>query len=73
MLFEINVLEVVDAYKKRIEGLKDSIEKIELEEKADRALRLAQEELNRGKAKLDGKVQKRNWMKTEKSVEKQGE
>ncbi|KAM3720402.1 putative ATP-dependent RNA helicase [Dirofilaria immitis] len=59
---------VIEAYKKRIESLKDSIERIMEEEEEERALRLAQEELQRGKAKLEGKVEKRCWMKMQKTL-----
>ncbi|OZC12602.1 helicase protein [Onchocerca flexuosa] len=59
---------VIEAYKKRIENLKESIERIIEEEEVERTMRLAQEELQRGKTKLEGKVEKRCWMKLQKKV-----
>lgn len=62
---------MIGAYKKRIEGFKEIIEKIEEEEKAERALRMASEEVRRSELKLEGKVEKRTWMKPEKKLQKQ--
>lgn len=46
--------------------MEESIERIREEEQAEKSMRLAQEELQRGEAKLDGKVEKRNWIKSQK-------
>lgn len=59
---------VIDAYKNRIESLKESIEKIKEEEEVERTLRLAQEELQRGKTRLEGSTEKRHWMKMQKPL-----
>uniref|UniRef100_A0A0R3RFY3 ATP-dependent RNA helicase DDX27 n=1 Tax=Elaeophora elaphi TaxID=1147741 RepID=A0A0R3RFY3_9BILA len=59
---------VIEAYKNRIKSLEESIERIREEEEAERALRLAQEELQRGKAKLEGNVEKRRWMNSQKPL-----
>uniref|UniRef100_A0A915Q2S4 Uncharacterized protein n=1 Tax=Setaria digitata TaxID=48799 RepID=A0A915Q2S4_9BILA len=58
---------VIEAYKKRIESLEESIKRIKEEEEVERSLRIAQEEVQRGKAKLEGKVEKRRWMKLQKT------
>ncbi|VDK38259.1 unnamed protein product [Gongylonema pulchrum] len=52
--------DVIEAYKKRIEGFEESIKRIEEEEKAERALRLANEELQRSELKLEGKDELRD-------------
>lgn len=62
------ITDVIKAYKNRIEGLEESIKRIGEEEEAERTLRLAQEELQRGKAKLEGNVEKRHWMKSQKPL-----
>ncbi|EJD75750.1 DEAD box polypeptide 27 [Loa loa] len=59
---------VVEAYKNRIESLEESIERIRQEEEVERTLRLAQEELQRGKTKLEGNVEKRCWIKLRKPL-----
>ncbi|VDM21131.1 unnamed protein product [Wuchereria bancrofti] len=59
---------VIDAYKNRIESLKESIEKIKEEEEVERTLRLAQEELQRGKTRLEGNTEKRHWIKLQKPL-----
>ncbi|VDK68169.1 unnamed protein product [Litomosoides sigmodontis] len=59
---------VINAYKNRIESLEESIKRIGEEEEAERNLRLAQDELQRGKAKLEGNVEKRCWMKSQKPL-----
>ncbi|KAL3998478.1 Helicase conserved C-terminal domain family protein [Acanthocheilonema viteae] len=59
---------VIEAYKNRLKNLEESIERIREEEEAERTLRLAQEELQRGKARLEGNVEKRRWMKLQKPL-----
>lgn len=59
---------MIEAYKNRIGSLKGSIERIREEEEAERTLRIAQEELQRGKAKVEGTVEKRRWMKLQKPL-----
>ncbi|EJW76436.1 hypothetical protein WUBG_12653, partial [Wuchereria bancrofti] len=63
-----NKEDVIDAYKNRIESLKESIEKIKEEEEVERTLRLAQEELQRGKTRLEGNTEKRHWIKLQKPL-----
>ncbi|KHN73072.1 putative ATP-dependent RNA helicase DDX27 [Toxocara canis] len=53
---------VIEAYSKRIAALEESIQRVEEELRAERAMRLAQEELERGENKLQGKAHKRHWI-----------
>uniref|UniRef100_A0A915AD08 RNA helicase n=1 Tax=Parascaris univalens TaxID=6257 RepID=A0A915AD08_PARUN len=53
---------VIEAYSKRIAALEESIQRVEEEFKAERALRLAEEEVQRGEDKLQGNTKKRQWM-----------
>ncbi|VDN02754.1 unnamed protein product [Thelazia callipaeda] len=64
--------DVIEAYKNRIDSLKESIERIREEEETERAMRLAGEEIQRSEAKLEGKVEKRNWMTSKKTLQKKG-
>lgn len=62
---------VIDAYAKRIAAMKESIERVEEEEKEERALRLAEAELKRGEDRLQGNVQTRRWFQSESEQQKQ--
>lgn len=64
---------VIDAYVKRIDSLAESIEKVEEEERVERALRMAQAELQRGEEKLNGEVKPRQWFQPESKKNKRKE
>ena len=51
-------------YAKRIEALAESIERVEEEERVERALRLAEAEVQRGEAKLNEEVKPRRWFQS---------
>ncbi|VDM37674.1 unnamed protein product [Toxocara canis] len=63
---------VIEAYSKRIAALEESVQRVEEELRAERAMRLAQEELERGENKLQGKAHKRHWILPSDSTSKKG-
>lgn len=59
--------EVVDAYRTRVEELEESIKKIEEDEKEERAMRIAEQDLAKTEQKLENGTTEREgrkWMKT---------
>ncbi|CAJ0963957.1 unnamed protein product, partial [Mesorhabditis belari] len=65
--------EVVEAYNNRISDLEESIQKIEEDEKAERSMRIAEEEMKRTEERLEkGKTERdgRKWIKEPTDAEK---